>query len=250
MISRARLVGLVAGIAGLLALAALAVVLIVLRVLDTHAPIRPTLAVAARFHALRDTPGHAIHVGEHRLACVMCHDVDDGGFRVPPPGVCARCHADVVPTIHAGSTVAAADLDCEACHGFTEDRAFTPNGCQRCHDRPQGTAVAIVLHAKETCATCHRPHETPSLAPKACVTCHPTEEVRHGPRGVDGARACLDCHQVHDTREAAGQRCQACHARTIPKTATSAGGHEACATCHVAHDFRRAATRACASWIG
>jgi predicted CXXCH cytochrome family protein len=252
---RARVVKIAAwaslGVA-LLAVGAVGGVYALLRVNEAHAPVVPTAYVPVRFRSLRDTPGHLVHVREQKLACTECHDVAKDGFKIPDDSLCtSRCHVDQHPTIHEGTLVASAALECQSCHSFNEDRNLQPKNCVRCHDRTQGFTNAVVQHAKLDCTTCHRPHASPSLAPKACTDCHQKEQTTHA-GSADATLTCLDCHRMHDDQHAADRRCRDCHGAAggriaVPATATFGGGHTTCVSCHVPHRFAKSDVKACVS---
>jgi hypothetical protein len=225
------------------------------RLYQASQPVRPRLEVAARFKAIRESPGHIIHIQTARLECAACHAIADAErkhFDVPDSNLCVRCHGALPLTMHA-SVLAQAGTECLNCHTFGEDYTIRPDNCVRCHGQGQGFIEPIVIHGKEACVGCHRVHQEPSLVPKPCTSCHDkVGDARHAPN-IAGAVLCLDCHRSHDNHTAADQRCADCHrgeraqGTRIPATALSRFGHRKCVGCHAPHDFSRAGVRPCAA---
>lgn len=208
-----------------------------------NTPPRPELYVQARYRAVRESPGHAAHVGVTDIECSSCHDPGDGGLAVPTAESCMQCHAEMA-TLHAGARLEVSGDDaaswdavpsCLGCHRFTEDHAYEPLDCMRCHVQSHGDTVEIVQHSTTQCTGCHRPHESPALVAADCTECHEPHPTAHG--AVESPDGCLTCHRSHDLTELASDRCDDCHssggdATRVSETSATFRGHDSCGTCH------------------
>ena len=86
-------------------------------------PVRPRLDVDKRFKAIRESPGHLVHIQNQGLACEACHAISDQAarrFDVPSSDICIKCHTDQPVVVH-DSDLARAGTECKSCHTFGED---------------------------------------------------------------------------------------------------------------------------------
>ncbi|HEX6239881.1 MAG TPA: cytochrome c3 family protein [Polyangiales bacterium] len=249
-----------------------------LRVRKETLPPAPQAYVSTSWDAVRDTPGHRVHVGMLQKPCTGCHDAVDSGLDQPGPEKCAKCHeprthikhghmvevlasnvvfeaadggvataADASSALHArdgGTTLALSR--CTDCHGFGVNAADAQTDCIRCHRSEQGDVHAVVTHATAHCLDCHQVHEN-QITPKDCTNCHKVS-VKHGHAKDDMATQCRACHDVHAEAHFAQDRCLTCHGpkgeRPVPHTAVFDKGHT-CASCHRPHEFDKSGVAAC-----
>lgn len=191
-------------------------------------------------------PGHIAHrKSKTGVSCSDCHQQRGKEYDHPGPDRCAICHDGVEAKVHAHG----GPKGCVDCHTFRLAEGAEPQAwnCMTCHDKPQGDAVAVAVHADAACGDCHKPHSEPTLQPRDCAECHENLDVKHG--SATGARACTGCHSPHE-KAGTSERCGTCHSKrrpVIPATATFSGGHETCGSCHEAHQFTKKAAARCAS---
>ncbi|HEY0988472.1 MAG TPA: hypothetical protein VGD80_15515, partial [Kofleriaceae bacterium] len=112
---------------------------------------RPPDRVPVTYRDVRESAGHTSHIG--KVPCADCHG--DGEFTPPPAALCEQCHPAVVTPLHRGAPAPS----CQDCHAFGKENR-EPTACMRCHDKPQGPAHAVGLHADQPCGSCHRPHQS------------------------------------------------------------------------------------------
>jgi hypothetical protein len=95
---------------------------------------------------------------------------------------CVECHV-------GGPSLAAPDLDCQACH--EEHHVETSSGCVACHRPPEADAHTLEVHLTCSGAGCHvdPPFEASPLTRVACLWCHGDKET-HEPQ----EDTCIECH--------------------------------------------------------
>lgn len=233
--------------------------------LEPSAPDASLLIVPESYHRAMNAGGHVSHVGRARdggalIACRDCHALEDAGFASPSATPCRRCHEAQGGFTHGHADAGMPDagaVSCLSCHPFGEQRrgrAFvTPWLCLDCHDRPQGTRVAVEVH-RLACAFCHQPHGEPFTQPTECTTCHAVG-LAHGAKGATPAETCMKCHEPHRRAQKASAECLTCHsdAKVTQRPAAHVtsqalfDGHPGCGSCHRPHRFVRRDVKDCAS---
>ncbi|MCB9870071.1 MAG: hypothetical protein H6837_09460 [Planctomycetes bacterium] len=215
---------------------------------------------------------HAVHVGQQKLECRLCHHsmIEGETPTMPGPQVCRVCHAKVDQNkapVHRLAAYFGGDAQ------FRRARTNAPHGDVHFSHRHHGSA------AKLSCADCHGDVSTrkglpPTVTAKAtcmgchaergasndCATCHavirkdirPTShdvgwEKRHGAvvraRSAPDSGRCTLCHS--ESRD-----CNTCHHEQRPRDHTlyfRRRGHglcasidrSRCATCHTSNSCDR-----------
>jgi hypothetical protein len=169
-------------------------------------------------------------------SCFTCHKPHDSPM--PPPGVCASCHAD------KGKAVAAAAPPkhrvCTSCHERHQFRIPDVGAaCNRCHTGlfdVTNKPFTVVPHQAD-CKTCHTFHGSPKVPKARCLGCHETVATKFSPPN-DKHGDCRSCHQPHTPASTAPGRCAECHANKASVAAMwpPASAHaRACTGCHQPH---------------
>lgn len=207
---------------------------------------------------------HAIHVGEHGIACITCHPdtATERNAGMPPPELCAPCHDAIDPGKPAARTIAglfdasgewigpkALPLSDEILFSHADHACSLE--CDACHDDPDAPRdESRPLQAKAECMGCHQERARPDAS---CATCHrdvdenwlpPSHQHnwphRHGGVVRMGSDASVDaCELCHDPVAS----CAACHHNQAPADhghhfrtrghgIAAAIDRARCATCH------------------
>ncbi|MBI2346890.1 MAG: hypothetical protein HYV03_08480 [Deltaproteobacteria bacterium] len=132
--------------------------------LDHTVCVRCHATDSQRWHDIRETAGHKVHVDRAGIECLDCHD--QGIHNIArPEGVCVTCHTD-----KAAMGNKMAFVHCLQCHNFlatekgVEGIFPTRANCLECHEKIR--TESGMPHWERTpseCTTCHRPHEEPSI---------------------------------------------------------------------------------------
>jgi hypothetical protein len=214
---------------------------------NPHAP-RPedTRTSCAKCHdtevtqLVRDGPE-----GHLEKSCFGCHQPHDSPL--PPPNVCAKCHADKAARV----ATAAPPMHrvCTSCHERHVFKIADPKtACARCHG-PMFDAAATgfekVPHQGD-CKSCHQLHGSPGIARSSCLGCHTKVAGEFNPPNETHA-VCRSCHQPHTPASTAVARCATCHeakAEIAVLWPPESAHAKACNSCHQQHDVRN--KKACA----
>lgn len=242
---------------------------------DSPQGLHPGLGVyiPATWSAIRQTPGHDVHVIQKQVRCNSCHAIGDSEIGPVRPERCAECHEKETKIQHAASQALAklgtsVTSDCTLCHRFREElplgaleataagvdlgaHAHFAGDCSHCHLKPQGQTPPVKIHASKDCLSCHRPHEDESPQSGPCASCHEDVSTTHAAHGQSPNQVCTTCHQKqHAPATEALGGCVPCHSKQeplVPATALFQGGHLECVGCHRPHDFEKSKAAPCRS---
>jgi hypothetical protein len=176
-----------------------------------------------------DTPAVTVHGTSE---CVQCHRPHED--RIPQPGACAECHADI-GTTHAARGKTATEV-CTTCHEHQHAAASVAlSTCTECHaeHEPKVPASALFAGGHEACVGCHRPHDFERKAAVACQSCHAGVHALAA-SSVPAHNRCSSCHSPHDVRGSAEKACATCHA-SVHSDHPKRGAAGTCVGCHDPH---------------
>jgi DmsE family decaheme c-type cytochrome len=157
-------------------------------------------------------------------SCLMCHKAEKWGVM------------DIFQTKHgslADPDAPFSNLQCEACHGPSNEHARAKNKSEVKVARTFGEGdTASVPEQNEACLSCHQDH---------------TNMGWFGSRHESVDVGCVSCHSVHEQRDPVfdpllqQEICFDCHQRVRSDTYKSSGhglrfGSLACSDCHNVHD--------------
>lgn len=168
---------------------------------------------------VQTSPG-PLSVSHAKLACVACHDANQGAA---PDVKCRACHDTQPLKLHA-------------------QQPFTQLACETCHREHRGAVElsgwkAFRLDHARTGFVLDNDHATLPCTSR----CHPARDRAGIPLFRGASASCLACHPAsHAKQYARDDDCRGCHAPLIPgfdhATTTfalgSAHAKVACATCH------------------
>jgi hypothetical protein len=142
---------------------------------------------------------HALHAGEHQIACLYCHSDAEASRHagVPSVATCMNCHAQVkkdapeikklASALEKGTPIAWTKVHRLPDHAFFSHASHVSGGvlCQRCHG-PVETMVRV------------RQVETLSMG--YCLSCHRHPPAAPGAKnparaGIDSPTDCAACHR-------------------------------------------------------